>query len=795
MKRGVLWVDSAFVVDIFRVSFGREELSEESSEIGTGRIMPLISTRRQDWESARFQLAEMYPEFLREAPRDAARALIATVEGYVVNRRRVRTAEEAEEVFEGLGERLTIQEDYSSVWDSEGAPGIDEAQKMLDALEKFVEGGGQKKGNAEEVDPVLDVLVKENRLAAIWRRLLRMGARFPATVGERLRFLAWARPILRMRDTSSEAGEFLRALYSRLSLEEKTRVERTIMTFGGETGERTRTRDRLLGCLPVDGLVTEEAGNVLRDLAARNAIPQNIPVVRFSSGWVGRYSEEEDLADEGVPVSQEANRRIRELERPLKAFNEKFLNSAPSAEQTSGISEALEALGASLREGDPGVHEKQRNYAWGTLAATCAAIAKGDALDCGSQIGATVRDCLLLASAEAVPEPDPEHDARFDESPSWGGPAARVEAAAGLTHLLYHSTCGGQDVEAAVERLLVDPVPAVRFQVTLRLAALYRTKPELMWRLIENTSERDSSTSVLNALLVGPIVRLAGRHPEEAGRVARRILHRVELGSPGAGEARKAAVGVLVGLDVWRQNRGAREEVDGILGGLPLTADLVRDIISNLRDAVASGPAANPDRTQEDVRRRAISIVGRVLDAVVLVVREFDQRLAVPGRQLSDSERAELQIYVRLADHIATELYFASGAYDARNERGPEAGVMRRFWEEGRGLLASLAAIGYPSVVHHLLETLEALVAFDPREVFLLIQLALQAGARGGYQYEPLGAKLFVALVERYLAEYGALLRTDPDCRHALLAALDIFVRAGWPDARRLTYRLDEIFR
>jgi hypothetical protein len=36
-------------------------------------------------------------------------------------------------------------------------------------------------------------------------------------------------------------------------------------------------------------------------------------------------------------------------------------------------------------------------------------------------------------------------------------------------------------------------------------------------------------------------------------------------------------------------------------------------------------------------------------------------------------------------------------------------------------------------------------------------------------------------------------LREDDECRRTLHEILDIFVRAGWLEARRLTYQLDEI--
>jgi hypothetical protein len=54
---------------------------------------------------------------------------------------------------------------------------------------------------------------------------------------------------------------------------------------------------------------------------------------------------------------------------------------------------------------------------------------------------------------------------------------------------------------------------------------------------------------------------------------------------------------------------------------------------------------------------------------------------------------------------------------------------------------------------------------------------------------------VFVRIIERFLAEYRSLFQENIECRDALIEVLDIFVQAGWPQAQRLTYRLEEIFR
>ena len=154
---------------------------------------------------------------------------------------------------------------------------------------------------------------------------------------------------------------------------------------------------------------------------------------------------------------------------------------------------------------------------------------------------------------------------------------------------------------------------------------------------------------------------------------------------------------------------------------------------------------------------------------------------------------------MKLIDNITSELYFASGAYDARKDRGvlPRApsDAEIRFYPEASGIIDALVDIGVPRVAHHLLETLEHFVEVDPRGVFLRIVKTIRAGQPYGYQYDNLAEPVFVRIVERYLAEHRTMLQQDLECSRALVEILDVFVRAGWPSARRLTHGLSDIYR
>ena len=166
--------------------------------------------------------------------------------------------------------------------------------------------------------------------------------------------------------------------------------------------------------------------------------------------------------------------------------------------------------------------------------------------------------------------------------------------------------------------------------------------------------------------------------------------------------------------------------------------------------------------------------------------------------QWPESDQEKWKSLGHLMERFSLELYFASGAYDEKHPPEfikPLTSQSKRFYEEASDILDELTEVKFANVVHQLLQTLEFFIPLDPKGVFLRIGKVVHAGQEGGYQYESLGADLLVRIVERYLAEHRVLLQRDDTCRQTLINVLDVFVQAGWPSARGLTYRLEEIFR
>jgi hypothetical protein len=153
-------------------------------------------------------------------------------------------------------------------------------------------------------------------------------------------------------------------------------------------------------------------------------------------------------------------------------------------------------------------------------------------------------------------------------------------------------------------------------------------------------------------------------------------------------------------------------------------------------------------------------------------------------------------------DGIAMQLYFASGAHDEQgNKEGKPATFahLQRFWREAAPLFTALSNEPHPHTANQIVETLYYLLPSAPREIFLLAAKTIIRSSEAGYQYESLAVGDVVKLIQRALVDHPYLFRSDSgqesECLAALLRVLDLFVEAGWAEARQLTHRLEEIYR
>ena len=787
LKR-VISLSPGFVTEVYDAAFKHTESSDAITPLGCSQILPMSSTRKQDFHMAQHVLAEIYPEFIARAPAHATRVLIGVLESYVKQRHSHGSETNLDVTFAFGTQSVSLRSDYSEIWDAGDAYRDDQALKMLDAFDQYVAKLASHDEMQDVLRTVVNILITENRLAVLWRRLLLLGGRFPERIGKELRSLVLAIPILTGNDTSKPSGEFLRTNFSRFESDEKRRLEETLLSipehFASEKREAAEhVRNRLLGCLDCNDLVTEQARSLLQNLKAASGVPGNAPSVHFEYSR-RPYGEEEYLAGVGVPVAADQNRRIRELEKPVQEFVQ---SANDSVESIQTILPPLTALYHALKKADvDGVHPKQRDHAWDDLAAACGRIAGSDYFSCDASIGPLVKDILLEVSRNPDPVHDPDDDPQFDENLAWVSPSPRCTAARGIIRFAGHCNCLSRDIVSALKRLSADPVPAVRYEIVRCLPNLYGSDQKLMWSILDQRCRRDSSCGVLQAAVGQALRTLLGVDVDRVVSLTKAVFRRVR-GGPGADKVVEFCVHLLTDSYIWSNHTDSQKVVFRI--ACHPHAVNARAVVSRLREPITYGSVDTPQASDEAVRKRTVDLILRLLNSARTGVSQLE---AEEGKVTGEAEKVSHASLLSLIDYIAREVYFASGMFDggtvslSRDEK-------KRFYLETIPIFDVLTQPALPSTAHHVVETLMGFIPFDPHGVFLCISHTVQAAQKYGFQYDSMAADLIVNLVERYLAEYQSLFRDHNDCRSALIDMLDIFV--SWPRAHRLAYRLEEIFR
>ena len=595
----------SLVKDIYRIAFEYQETSNEPTHLG-GVVLVLTSNRRQDYQGGLYKLVQSYPEFLRAAPQEAVEAMNAALEWHITREHSPLGKETIG--FDLGGERVFLQTDDSYIWDEGQGHSDKYAVHLLDHVQGRLEELAKEKASTAKLVNLLDILTRTCQLAVVWRRLLNLGTRYPDQIGMRIRAAGWSLPVLTCQDTIRDVGRMNGTLYLNLSEVDREKIECAILSIPAVAPSTHRIwaeqiRDRLLGCLPEAGLVTMDALERLSVMHATCSVPRNEDNV--TPRWSRReFDEIEFLANHGVPVDKEENKYLHDLGRKVREFVTACRNRVPEHHELVEVFPHLQGFYMALRSAEAdGVHEFQRDSSWGELAEGCVAIASMEDLHHHEEVMSFVQTVLLEASRNRLPHGDRDEDARFVE-PGWGKPAARVDAAAGLITMLRYSSCEAPDILAAVERLVVDPAPSVRWQIARRLQARYDRDPHWTWRMIEQMA-LDRSPGVLRGLVEGPLRSLCFNEPERVAKLTIGI-RQVVTDVPNLEKLVNSCTSILIELFVWRRDESASAVIDRLVDNPISQPKAIAYLASQFRELLVVGAIDLPDLKVDAARQRKL---------------------------------------------------------------------------------------------------------------------------------------------------------------------------------------------
>lgn len=802
--------DPSFAASIFKVMFTYKPSSEEKTWIGgaPSRILALSSTVQQDYEHARWQLRQALPDFLKTAPEQAVVAVAQSLTGLAGSG--YRRPREPKPVVVTAGEGTVTVLDDAYGWDDWRAKDLRPGDSEDDILTSFTEF--LRTCPDEAFAQTVAVLSGTEASASLWARVLGIAAESRlGVVDDRLWSLASEPQFSALHGLIRDAVIFLIAIYDKRSLAERTAFEQKALGAYSEEKEadtdflKRSMLERFLSDMPEEQLVTPEMVALRRELAAADELTGNRPWITTSVGWRDDSPDVVDtmLRSEGVDLHDEVVKSIREACRTLEAL------TRPVQDQPAILADMWRHVGTLRRmleqPHEPPLAEAILHSSWGVVSNALEVIAQGKTYVPGAD-GLPMLDELRILLVQLGHSSYPiarETDAE-DESLSWGNWDIRVYVASSTAALAMRF---GDQQPALIEEMayfLDDPVPTVRLQAVERLNALWGIARPRMWELCHKVSQSENNVAVLTFFVGGPLSRIANGETERALSLLAQILERIGRAPKESGRDQFCeAVGSMVGnAYVFRGSTSAWQWLQRWSRDLVEGQRYLQPILHTLRDIFFLRYRAAPTQDQLQLQERAMHLLQMLVDSAGKSITEAtlrfnEQEPASPGNlQWKRLYAAGDQVI----DQAVNQLYFGSGAYQAKQPDSDNPGVSTpsaklAFLRDYSAILDAISDVGSPRALHYLLETLEYLVDGAPQLVFERVhRIVLGQGARQGYQFESLALDEVVKIVELYLADHRRLFDV-PEQRQRLIEMIQLFAEVGWSKAFKLLYDLPELLR
>lgn len=756
----------------------------ETSMGGRSQIMFLTSNSKQDYRMALYSLYKFFPTFLQNHPKAATRAFVESVDHYI--QREHKPAGEKVVVRTINGRTVRLQSDRSYIWGHEPDKkyGQDGDALIAEFLNAFVA--------LPETDArlVADEISSSSAWAVTWARLFLAAVRRNDTVVDQLWPIAADEAWLSNIDTRKDAVDIVASGYARRSKAERERLETSLMTFlmdGYSNAEQARKHlmERLYSAIGSDQLVTESARTILEAVTAESVerSHRNERPFRLTTG----ISQPEPFF--WITDLDKTRPSNIFMMRAIEAAQD-FIEIRPGRLSSNEIDtdRALASLEVIVRGLDSSdLDETLRRHAEGTIGKGCDWLAQGERVVIKKGFDPTERYLALLriAANSDNPEVTEETESEYEQSQSWGGSSARVEAATAVLDVCLQRPDLYPELAEDIDRFLSDRHPAARSQSIGHLIRLWDLDRSGFWRRLELRLERETNFAVLGAV-VDVLRTVFHVEPDRSERLIMALIARY---SDTVKQAKlESSVADLVAiLSVTHQRASAETVLSRWLDAPALHSEKLDTILFSLRDAAVLG--LHPGQSKESaLRHRAQTLIHRVVVAASEPLANYDLSIAVPDDQVE-----QLKACVELIDKAAMQLYFATGR--DKNGTGIDAVGCVTYLHEVAPTLELIADQAHPHTIYQLLQLIEILAPHGPEVAFDLAARAIRSGGtKGGYQYEPLGADLMVQLISSFLADnkdiFGAAER-----RVTLVDCLEIFMDAGWPAARKLLYRLPELLQ
>lgn len=807
----IVLVDPEFAFQIYSTIFGRSITEDGHSWLGgrPSRILALSSNRKQDYEHGRWHLKEDFPKFMAASPSWGTK----TASAVAIGTARLEWPGRGQDPLEirlDDGRRLGLVEDHHSYTDWRNEDHPDDHEEVLAAFAAYLrECGG------ENFRAIVETALAEATACSVWNRILGVGAERLDVAADLLWPVASSLPLIELRDVSRDAIIFLAAAYPSRPEHERSAFETALVKWLAAEPDRQGRREslsaRLFSSMPVDALATESARTVRSRLASEGKLVGNEPDISFQFGFDSSNDIVDSLlTDEGADLTRGPDKAVRDPTRELEAVL-KECEGECDAVQIGRIWNAARRLIAIVDDtADGTAHPEVQRAGWGAVGNAVKKIsgAKAYSPEFPDHPGLD-EIAVLLDRLAASPFPEARSDQTDDGFLAWGNWDVRVDAASALMELCRRYGGGAPSLINRLEVLAFDPVPAVRLQIAQSLNTLWEVARPKMWALATKISREERHLGVLGHFISGPLKRISEPDPDRVEVIIAEILRRLPRRDDDKTErarepAAQAIAGLAARLWIGRGRPAAHDWIDDWMSDLVRGEPYLWPLISTTRRGLFETYIQPDVGTSAEIQRRCKEIADRVTLAAGALMRTSLPELQRESATPEERARAEAQYRAaaKLLDHVSNQFYFGSGAFRRSGNNAEEdlpglkdAIAKKAFLDAYADTLDVIGQSGSARTLHHLVELYGYLADAAPGPVFDRVANLLLGPARSeGYHFESLGLAELVRLIRRYLADHREVFE-DASRRTRLVAVLELFSSAGWPEALKLLYELPDLLR
>lgn len=413
-----------------------------------------------------------------------------------------------------------------------------------------------------------------------------------------------------------------------------------------------------------------------------------------------------------------------------------------------------------------------------------------------SPLGVRIIAALISAAPNITDAPGEDEDQQTSRA-SWESSLTAGWAMTAATRStqalvrLYHRepwrSAYDQVIRDRLSPLLDVSDPALRLIAADALPALYSTHESLLSELERRlASERDRHVATHLMRLLATLIQ---RYPREVDGVLQRLATMSQWQALSASPAGDQEIG--------QADQGSLAiQILAILAAVYDTP-YAREVLAWLTDPVEHpGRASGVLHCLKDVLNPADPGLKMAQEKLFSLIQAGAAQASAVNTNTTQApaSKPRTAAAATFADHLARQLYYASGAFDkTQPAQQPKArGDLQRFALLTLPVLEALSTIHAPRITLNIVQTADHITSAQPKRA-LLIAVSAVTGDQA-YWREPLGIEAALQLIRHFAADHREVLLGDSAATAAVRQLLESFIRLGWPQAITLAEELDELF-